>query len=199
MKLSGCNILLDSFQGEVTNAWNELTYYHDVNIFFKGDQCNPLIAAADFITRFIDESLALNRLNLVNGSIEKIMKDCGIEQVQPYYIGHTDVVNIVPAEKKQIPRQNYLKRPSVFLLPEGVLEKEKIWFEESAIYDKVLNFASKLGGGFKRIEQEEDYRYLLQPGNYVIYQGDKGMKNAQYLKDVLEYPIKICSLEEIQK
>jgi hypothetical protein len=155
LQLKGCNILLDSFQGELTNAWDELTHFHDVEIFFKGDQCNPLIASTDFITRFIDESLALNRLKLLNTDIERIMDDCGIEQVKPYYIGHSDVNNIVPAEKKSIPRQNYLKRPSAFLLPENVLEKEKIWFEKSTAYDKVLNFASKIGGGSKGLRRKK--------------------------------------------
>lgn len=36
----------------------------------KGNQCNRLLASADIVTRFIDESLASNRLKLVNAGIE---------------------------------------------------------------------------------------------------------------------------------
>ena len=100
LHLKECTVLLDTFQGEVTNSWNELAHHHNVEIFMKGDQCNPLIASADIVTRFIDESLASKRLNLVNVGIEDAIKEYGMENVKIYYIGQSDVVNIVPAEKK---------------------------------------------------------------------------------------------------
>jgi|GEM_PF-1087874 len=197
LQLKSCNILLDAFQGEVTNSWNELTHYHNIEIFMKGDQCNPLLASTDIVTRFIDESLASKRLNLVNVGIESAIKEYGMEKVKIYYIGQSDVVSLVPAEKRAIPLHDHLKRPSVFLLPENIIEKESVWFERSGVYDKVLNFASKIGGGFKRLETEQDYKYLLQPNNYVIFQGENGRKKAEYLKNVLDYPINIRLLEEI--
>jgi len=44
-----------------------------------------------------------------------------------------------------------------------------------------------------------DYKYLRQPYNYVIYQGNKGLEEAEYLKNVLKYPIEILHVEEISK
>jgi hypothetical protein len=198
LQLRRCNILLDAFQGEITNSWNELTHHNNVKIIMKGDQCNRLLASADIVTRFIDEKLASKRLKLVNVDIEEAIKEYGMEKVKIYYVGQSDVVNIVPSEKRAIPLHDYLKRPSVFLLPEGIIEKESTWFEKSIVYDKVLNFASSIEGGFKRVETEQDYKYLLQPGNYVIYQGENGQKKAEYLRNVLDYPVNIISLKEIQ-
>jgi hypothetical protein len=182
LQLKACNILLDTFEGEVTKSWNELTHHHNIEIFMKGDQCNRLLASADIITRFIDESLASKRLKLVNVGIEDAIKEYGMDKVKIYYIGQSDVVDIVPAEKIAAPLHKYSKRPSVFLLPEGLFEKESVWFEQSEQYDKVLNFASTIGGGFKRVETAKDYEYLLQPENYVIYQAENGQKKAEYLK-----------------
>ena len=48
------------------------------------------------------------------------------------------------------------------------------WFENSEVYNRVLNFASTIGGGFKRLNYKQDYEYLRQPSNYVVYQGEKG-------------------------
>ena len=197
LQLKACNVLIDTFQGNVTNAWNELTHHNNVEIFMAGDQCNRLLASADIVTRFIDESLASERHKLVNAGIEEVVKDYGLENVKIYYVGQSDVPNIVPASKDPIPLHYYSKRPSVFLLSEELFVQEKVWFERSEQYDKVLNFASRIGGGFKRVEKTQDYEYLLKPDNYVVYQADNGLKKAEYLKNVLKYPIKICSLDEI--
>lgn len=200
LQLEKCNILVDAFQGEITNSWKELTELHNVEIFLKGDQCNPLLASADIVTRFIDESLASKRRHLVYVGIKDVIREYGLDKVRIFYIGHSDVANLVPTEKRAIPRHEYSKCPSVFLLPEGIIGKDEgKWFENSEVYDQVLNFASKIGGGFKRLEYEHDYKYLRRPYNYVIYQGNKGLEEAKYLKNVLKYPIEILHVEELSK
>jgi len=120
----------------------------------KGDQCNPLLASADIVTRFIDESLASKKLHLVDVGIKDVIRKYEMDKVKIYYIGHSDVANIVPTEDRAIPLHKYSKCPSVFLLPEGKMEDEGKWFENSEVYDRVLNFASKIGGGFKRLDYE---------------------------------------------
>jgi len=196
-----CNVLLDSFQGQVTNSWDELTHHHDVNIYFEGDQCNALIASADIVTRFIDEILAFKRLKIDSIEIKAAIEEYGDveDKVKVYYIGHSDLPNIVPAINKPIPINIYYKKPSVFLLPEGIVQKEKEWFEKSPVYDRVLNFATKIGGGFKRIDGIQDHVYLAQrPNSFLVYQGEKGQREAEYLKNVLGYPIEILSLKDIE-
>jgi len=195
-----CDVLLDAFEGEITNSWDELTHHHNVNIYFGGDQCNPLIASADIITRFVDELLAFKRLKLESSDIMTALngyKAVG-EKVKVYYIGHTDLPNIVPAINRSVDKHVYYKKPSVFLLPEGVVKKEKAWVEKSPVYDRLLNFASKIGGGFKRIDGFQDHVYLNQrPNSFLVYQGENGQREAEYLKEVLAYPVKIISIRDI--
>jgi hypothetical protein len=197
LSLKSCNIFLDSFEGEVTNSWNELKRNHVIKIYMRGDQCNPLIASADLVTRFVDEILALRRLKLDGNGIEELLEEYGNERVYLYYIGQSDLIDIVPALDEPIPIYKYLHQPSVFLLSEGIIKREKLWFEKSAVYDKVLNFASEIGGGFKRVDLEKDYTYIMHNSDsYLIYQGDKGHKEAEYIKKL--YPIKIVGLDEIK-
>jgi hypothetical protein len=196
LSLKKCNIFLDSFEGEITNSWNELVKNHSIKICVKGDQCNPLIASADVITRFFDEILASKWLRLDGEGFEELFQEYGKDEVFLYYIGQSDLPDIVPAVDRPIPIYKYLRQPSVFLLPEGIIKNEKDWFEKSAMYDKVLNFASEIGGGLKRIKLEDDHNYIRHnPTSYLIYQGDKGLPVAEYITKL--YPIKIMGLNDI--
>jgi len=177
--LRNTQILLDNFEGEVTNAWNELLAHHDVKIFPGGDQCNPLISSADIVTKYVDEYLSLNRMNLNEDNIKAALQSVNIQNPHVFYVGHGHLNDIVPRVQKSINCQDYYSRPMTFVVKEDLITKESQYIENSPVYQKILSFAHEKGTGVRFFSPNEDHK-RVQKGDYMIYLGKKG-------KDIVDY------------
>ncbi len=194
--LKGINLYLDSFTGEFTKAWGELCTHHKVYVIPKGDSCNPFISSADLVTKYIDEYLSQNHLPLNEPSIKLSFNACGATKAHTFYVGHGELDNIVPIRKEKINLLDHYKRPMIYILKEQIIQSETDFIEKSPLWNKLLNFACNKNSGIKFISYEEDHRNI-KDGDYLIYLGDQGKKQAEYLKK-LGYGVAPVSALELE-
>ena len=193
--LKGIDLNLDSFTGEYTDAWGELCTHHQVNVVPKGDVCNPFISSADLVAGYIDEYLSQNHLPLNELSIKLSLDNCGATESHAFYVGHNDLDKIVPVKKEPINLVNYYKRPMIYILKENIIPSESKFIETSPLWNNLLNFGCDKNSGIKFISYSEDYKNI-RDGDYLIYLGDEGEKQATYLKR-LGYDIHAISSDNI--
>lgn len=179
-KVRNTTILLDSFTGEQTDAWDDLVTHHAVQILPKGDSCNPYISSADIVTRYLNEYLSTHRLHLADEGITTAFEACGVSDASIYYVGHGDFKKIVPNKKQQIFYDQFYPHPLCYLIPEGLFEKDSEIVEQSPLYQKILDFATEQNSGLKFFTQFEDIKRLRQ-GDLIIHMGEKGKAQANYL------------------
>lgn len=179
-KFRNATILLDSFTGEQTEAWEDISTHHNVQIFPKGDSCNPYISSADIVTRYLNEYLSSHRLHLTEEGIGTAFEACNVLDASVYYVGHGDFKKIVPSKKQQIFYEQFYPRPLCYLIPEALFEKDSEIVEQSPLYQKILDFAAEQNSGLKFFTQYEDIP-RLHPGDLMIYIGEKGKAQANYL------------------
>ncbi|MDD3021930.1 MAG: hypothetical protein PHX61_13265 [Alphaproteobacteria bacterium] len=181
--LKNTTVYLDHFNGEITDAWTELCAHHQVYVIPKGDCCSPFISAADLVTAYVDEYLSQNHLHLNENNIKLAFKDCNILNPHVFYIGHNDIESIVPIQEEQIEVHQHYIHPMAFILKEGIFKVESKIIETSPNYQKILEFAHSYGAGIKFFSLEEDYK-KIRHGDFVIYFGDEGKKQANYLNQL---------------
>ncbi len=179
-KIHNATIFLDSFTGEQTDAWYDLVTHHEVQIFPKGDACNPYISSADIVTRYLNEFLSSRHLHLTDDGILPAFESCDVTDFSIYYIGHRDFKKIVPTKKQQIFYEQFYPHPLCYLIPEGLFEKDSEIVEQSPLYQKILDFATEQNSGLKFFTQFEDIP-RLRPGDLMIYLGENGKAKAHYL------------------
>ncbi len=114
--------------------------------------------------------------------------DCNIENPHVFYVGHNDLESIVPIQNEQIEVHQHYIHPMTFILKEGIFKLESKIIETSPNYQKILEFAHSNNAGIKFFSIEEDYK-KIRHGDFVIYFGDEGRKQAMYLNQ-LGYMIK---------
>jgi hypothetical protein len=114
-------------------------------------------------------------------SIKLSFDACGATDAHIFYLGHPELDDIVPIRKENINLVTHYKRPMTYILKEKIIESESRFIEQSPIWDSLINFASAKESGIKFISYDEDYRHI-QNGDYLIYLGEQGEKQAAYLK-----------------
>lgn len=179
VSLRNTDILLDNFEGEITNAWDELLTHHNVMIFPAGDQCNSLISSADLVTKYVDEYLSLNRMVLNESNVKAALLSANIQNPHVFYVGHGHLTDIVPRIQKSISCHDYYSRPMTFVIKEDLITKENQYIENSPVYHKILSFAHEKKTGVRFFSPGEDHK-RIEKGDYMIYLGKKG-------KDIVDY------------
>lgn len=179
--LRNTNVYLDSFTGEYTKVWGELCAHHQVHVMPKGDSCNPFISSADLVAKCIYEYLSQHHLRLEGSSIRSCLELYGAEGAHIFYVGNPDLEDIVPIKKEKINLVTYYKRPMVYICKEEIIKCESNFIETSPLWDKLLNFACSKDSGIKFMSYDEDYRNI-KDGDYLIYLGEQGEKQATYLR-----------------
>ena len=123
----------------------------------------------------------------------------GFKKFKVFYSGNRDVKYLAPYSRRKVPIKEYLVRPMIYLLPEGLMGKEeRTVIEHSPSFQYLLRFASDKNGGLKFISFEKD-AYNIRENDIIVYFGDQGRKKAEYLKKELKYPIEIFHVLEIIK
>jgi len=177
--LRNTEILLDNFEGEITDAWDELRAHHIIKILPRGDLCDPYISSADIVTKYVDEYLSLNRMVLNEDNIKIALQSANIQNPHVFYVGHGHLNDIVPRIQKPINCQDYYVRPMTFVVKEDLISKESQYIESSPVYHKILSFAHEKKTGVRFFSSSEDHK-RIQKGDYMIYLGKKG-------KDVVDF------------
>lgn len=181
--LRNTTILLDNFEGEITNAWDELRAHHEVKILPRGDLCNPFISSADIVTKYVDEYLSFNRMVLNEENIKSALLAANIHNPHVFYVGHGHLPDIVPRIQKPINCQDYYVRPMTFVIKEDLLAKENQYIENSPVYHKILSFAHEKKTGVRFFSSSEDHK-RIQNGDYMIYLGKNGKDIVDFLNSL---------------
>lgn len=183
-----CTFYLDHFEGEITAAWDQVSCL-DLNILFRGDRCNPLIALADFFIRYLDRSIKEGNIHLAVDGIRDFLK--GTPFSNKSWIkalgGTGDVLpNITPYTRRKIDISKHLSRPIIYIYPENPADissgEEKSMIEQSPIFDRVLDFAYNLGGGGVKFFSPRQDTKLVKEDDYFLIIGEKGQEMFDYLQ-----------------
>ena len=190
-------ILLDYFEGELTQAWEDVGHLPNVKVCF-GDDCNCFVSMADIMTKIIDNRIFLNKKKLYLSDIEECFQDIS---VKPVFID--ELSYIVPKTNVPIDISLNAIHPLVFVLKEGIHQevlgstaKEHDMIETSPAMERILNFAFSINGGYKFFDAKHDPG-LIRPNDYFVYFGKKGQETAEYLSN-LGYQINIRGIKEIE-
>lgn len=57
----GLEVHIDAFLSKHTTAWDIVKSKAPVNIFYKGDECNPFISCADILASYVDDMISVHR------------------------------------------------------------------------------------------------------------------------------------------
>ncbi|MEM4258763.1 MAG: hypothetical protein QXL17_06400 [Candidatus Thermoplasmatota archaeon] len=188
-------IFLDNFQGETTIAWQTL-WYKKPNIFYKGDNCNALISAADILAGAVDNYLKERSFH--DKTIDKILSKELKLHGKTYIIGSKDLRYIVPTSREPINTTRWLKHPIYYVIKEKRVEEQdykdaRNQVEYSPMFDKITNLAFKNNGAVKFYDETTDFRDLRQEDR-LIYYGDRGrdlvkqLNNLGYTNKTFLYP-----------
>lgn len=189
-------ILIDFFQGEVTPAWEVVRRIPSFNV--GADETNPFIAAADIVSKVVDNRLYKNHEFLNYEGIKTCFPE---ENVGIEFLDNLEF--IVPMNRQKIDVSDYLLRPMVFVLKEGIETvvvgkvTESKMIENSPSFEDILNFASELGTQYKFFDANVDMK-LIREGDYFIYFGKKGKGTVEYLQS-LGYDVKGKHIKELKK
>jgi len=197
-RLFGVNIFIDNFnESEETDAWRCMKNNQNrIHVVPKGDQCNPLISTADILLEYLDYAIKANHVRLDVCEIQKLLQELGISYAYVIHVGSRDITKLVPMSKDKIPKKEDYHHPIVYVIPEGVIEKEKEWIERSRIYQYLLWYAWYIGGGLKFISSDKDYK-LVDKQDHLVYLGKIGENKARYLSEVLDYTSNVIGINEI--
>jgi len=84
----------------------------------------------------------------------------------------------------------------IYILKEDIFgDKENEFIERSPLWNNLLNFSYEKDSGIKYMSYKEDYKYI-KDNDCFIYIGEKGKREAEYLKS-LGYNIHIISSTNI--
>ena len=183
-KLFDIDIYVDDFSGHETNSWNELRAHNRILGLPNGDRCNRLISTSDIMCRFIDTILYRRKERFETRAIEKLLEVLKLDNFHSFYIGHHDIKEIVPINKKNVFLSQIYKRPTIFVLKENIIPKEREFiYANQSMMNKLSDHATLNDSGFKVIDYSFDAR-LVSDGDILIYYGANGMKQAQLLKNM---------------
>ena len=184
-------ILLDAFQGEETEAWNELKAYNP-SVLFKGDEVNPLISTADILLARVDRVLRMGKLR--EPLITKAFDELGFEATT-FFIGQPHYGKITSVSNRQIDIRRYVPRPLIFVLhdgaPKGIIPKD--WEQTrflAPLLDTPLNHAFEDGVGFKGFDYNQDGALLDPQKDVIYYYGSEGNKIQDKISTLYRVPPK---------
>ncbi len=188
-KLHDTHVMIDCFNGEITNAWEELKAHHDgITIVPKGDQVNPFISASDIVTRYFDDKLRNNKAFLNNTEIERIGKYLELNNFNCFSVSNPDLNSIKPLSKNEIIVQNHYPN-MVYLIREGKKVEDEFHIDErraienSPLWTDLINIAFQKGFGLKYVDVDYDFRNLKKE-DIIVYYGDIGRGKAEYFRSL---------------
>jgi hypothetical protein len=156
-----CRLKMDYFSGEKTPAWVELTQKKpDIELYFNGCECDPLISIADLALSLIDihQYGTISSLTLFN-PIKKACPSFRGGKKLAYHDMKKYLRMATPTVPLPMDTAAFVKHPIFFIVwnPEAPRKRVKPMFEWSPLYNAVVEQAFQKEGCFKFISPEEDH------------------------------------------
>lgn len=183
-------LLIDHFQGSITAAWQSLQK-RLLDVYFKGDLCNPLISASDLLLGLIDDLLLKKCKTISQKEIKDILRQLKID-------GETKFIRIdfiVPLKRDPITldKKKHLHHPIYFLVkdkkPKDMDYREHLQqLEFSPVFDKLVNKACENDAAIKIYNELMDF-LIFDRGDKIFYFEERGEGIAKSLHKQYNIPI----------
>ena len=186
-----CDMLIDSFSGKETTAWNDLRQY-DFRVFSRGDECNALISLADVIAYLTDKKLWDAKKWLLPDSIEAIWDsyDFGVET---RFLDKNVQSKIEWYSDEPIDTDPFLAHPMIFLDLDEISMKKFVRFN---LYCDLASYAFHKKGSIQGFDLSLDSK-RIRDGDVYVYAGQKARSRADMFKDM--YDIEIYSIKQLRQ
>jgi len=194
LKSNSCTIMMDSFNGYLTHAWEEIESYDKINIYFNGDECNPLISMADITLRIANERLLRENMFLGKQQVLSVFEDLG-SKISVDFLGRSQLPLITPRNNISIPIFRKIKHPVFFILrPKTDYLDNKIFLNSPRGHD-ILELAHIKQGCAKIYNKDEDIN-IMQDGDFLVFTDKNGDIAAQTIID-LGYNVEKYHIKQI--
>jgi len=181
-KSNNCTIMMDSFSGYMTRAWQQIESHDKINIYFNGDECNPLISMADITLRIANERLLKKNMFLGKQQISSVFRDME-DKISVDYLGRSQLPLITPRTNILIPISKKIKHPAFFILrPKTDYLDNKIFLSSPRGHD-ILELAHVKQGCVKIYNKGED-KNIIKDGDFLIFTDEHGGIAAQTIIDL---------------
>jgi hypothetical protein len=180
---------LDHFGFDTTGGWMEIQDNVRINVYFRGDECNPLISFADLVAGTTDLLFEKNFWRFDRVDPEMIFENCSFD-INLQSLTVPDLHYITPLLRKPIDLSPKIKHPIVFFVNEkrpellndvGGKDFAKKFLFQNPVWHRTLNLAYELDGCAKLLDPSEDLSYISN-GDVLIYTGKKGKETAKFFE-----------------
>ena len=176
---NGITPMLDSFQGKITEAWEEISHI-PIHVYPSGDKCNPLISTADIALQLVELRLNRQKKFIQYGNFRSILPEMN-NKVYEYSISGYHYRKIIPLHSKNIRVKDRYKHPIVFVFKDKNQFISSEALKNEPTMDTIFTFANMLDGCVKFFKSEEDTQ-LIQNGDYAVYFSDEGKRAIETFK-----------------
>ena len=207
-------IRIDSFVSKRTRAWDSLEK-RNPKVYWRGDECDAVIACADLLAFLTDSKLYSSYLKLEPDNIKEVWKSYPFDISVGVY-GHGNLWNYAWYSNEMINVRPYIAKPTVFLSiddladpapdsdPEdaddengkgsgtAVQGKKRAAFhhgiKQSDAYSAAVRMAFKLSGSLKIFKIGEDTHSVLDKDVFV-YIGERSKRVGKALQDSVDVTV----------
>lgn len=175
---------LDSFNSKRTNAWMSISQLQNLRILPNGDKTNAIISSADILIHFLDEKLLSTRNKLGQDQIKEVFKEMD-DNVDIRFIGEKCLHHLVPLSDKDLIKINkHFPNPTFYVIREKESKQmsDKV-FENSPLFDKIVNYCFENGGCFKFFDSSCDTDSLSEH-DFLVPVGENATNTIKQFKEL---------------
>jgi hypothetical protein len=166
-----------------------------LDVYYKGDECNPLISTADILLRCLESRIEANKDSYDYNGITKNLKEFPPSKLHIHNINIRHYPKITPRDQRNIPLKKYIKRPVFYIISPKSSEIDVNFFICSPAGKKFLSKVYSNHGCYKIFSKNED-RSLLKDGDFLVYIDDEGKKTSEVIMNSCGRKINIMPFKE---
>ncbi len=180
---SKATVYSDHFEGHRTWAWEQIQAKPiDLNVVYKGDECNPLIATADILLRVLTSRIEAQKSQYAYEHIkERLPEFSRHDKLHIHNINNKHLPHITPRDERNIPLKKYLKRPIFFCIKPNSRDVDATFLLSQPQGKKLRTKIILANGGYKHFSATSD-RAILKDGDYMVYFDNEGKNTAELIK-----------------
>jgi hypothetical protein len=191
-------LLTDSFSGETTIAWRELSP-HTPKMYFDGANTNPIVSIADLLIRLLNTRFEATTEKLANQLDRERLPDFLPElsgRVETFYLGQKFLKEISPLTRERIDISPFVAHPVIFIVKEPTSVQTPDFITRAPVMDAVFHVALQLGGCTKFFEPSSDQK-LIQPHDWFLWTGELGKRFVESLPGMGYTDLRMGSIDKV--
>lgn len=191
-------ILVDHFDGKRTHAWESIESDKlDINVFFKGDQCNYLISTADILLKCLQNRIEQTKSQYDYEGILNNLSDITIENLHIHNINARHYTYITPRDERNIPLRKYIKRPVYFIISPSSKDVDVDFFLSQPLGQKLILKVTTEEGCYKIFNSNQD-KSILKDNDTLVYLDKEGERTANTISNASGHTLNLLSLSSLK-